>query len=448
MKRSVKMLMLSAVLLALLGSYELVNRLNRQRQVFEETGAFAMTDRSADELVGLNWTNEDTQYHFQKNEDIWTNANDAAFPTNQEAVQQLAGRIMNFTATRKLENVETLADYGFTEDSFSVTAEWSDGETTRYILGDETPFADGWYTHIDGEDGVVYTTESALSAMFSETEVDLAQLEEIGSVETAKSLSIGNELKLVYRAESISLNADQHWYSETGEPMEDAAVEEVIGQIRTLEWQNLICVSADENALAQYQLNTGSAIAISVQGDDDDSIDLRIGSLNDDGEYYARLPDSNMVYTLDGESVEAILNMDMDALWNGAIFDLEYADVQQFSCALDGREYLFTPEVSGEETAEVELKDDAASGEATEAYEDSMEAIWAQIHALYAAERSEAEPSDEALLEISVLSRTGAQLKCSVYGYDVDSYLLATDEGRRLLVSADDVDKLIRMLRS
>lgn len=436
MKRSVKMLILSAVLVALLGSYELVNRLNRQAEVSEETGAFAMTDRSADELVGLRWTNEDTQYHFQKDEDTWTNANDAAFPTNQEAVQRLADRIMDFTATRKLENVETLADYGFAEDSFSVTAEWADGETTCYILGDETPFADGWYTRINGEDGVVYTAESALSAMFSETEADLAQLEEIGSVETAKSLSVGNELKLVHHAESISLNPDQHWYSEAGELMEDAAVEDVIDQIGALEWQRLICVHADEDALAEYQLDAGSATAISVQGDDD-SINLLIGSLNDDGEYYARLPDSNMVYTLDGESVEAILNMDADALWNGAIFDLEYADVQQFSCTLDGREYLFTPETSGEDENE-EADEDAGTDEA----------LWTQIHALYAVGRGDAQPSGEVLLEISVLSRAGAQLKCSVYGYDVNSYLLSTDEGRCLLISADDVDKLIRMLRS
>ena len=433
MKRGIKSLILLGVLVALLGSYGLVNHMTRQAEVSEEAGTFALSERGEEELTGISWQS-DAQYHFTKDENGWANADDAAFPTDQEALSQLADKLTTLEATRKLTDVENLADYGFGEDSFTVTAEWSDGSADTYILGDATPFADGYYVRLDSEDGVIYTMSSSLSAMFAETAVDLAQLEEIGSVETATSLQIGDALQLDCYAESISIDPDQHWYGADGEPMDDEAVESVIADIQALEWQELQAVSATEDELAEYQLDDANAVVISVAGNDGDGIGLYIGTANADGAYYARLPGSGMVYTLDGEAVEAILASSEDVLWNNEIFPLDWADVQQFACTLNGVEMIFEPaEEAGEESEEAE--------------DDPAKTVWSQICALYATNRSEAEPAGEALLQISVTSADGGSMDCSIYGYDVDSYLAVTSEGRSLLVSADDVDKLIRTLK-
>jgi len=402
-----------------------------------------MTEHNADELTGMVWTN-DTEYHFTKDENGWINADDAAFPVNQDVASELADKLATMEATRKLTDVEQPEDYGFGDDSFTVTAEWSDGESTIYILGDETPFADGYYVRIDGEDGVVYTMTASLSAMFAETAIDLAQPEEIGNVETALSLSIGNELNLVRHEESISINPDQHWYNADGEPMDDEAVESLIADIEALEWQDLVAVSADEEALAGYGLDDASAIVISVVGDDEDAVDLLIGSLNEDGVYYARLPSSNMVYTMEAEGVETVIGSIEDDLWISEIFPLEFEQVQQFSCMLDGEEMIFesAEDSEGTEAEDAETEDAAVSEEI-----DPAEEMWDRISSLYASARIEAEPSGEALLKISVTNIEGSSLDCSFYGYDVDSYLAVIGEDRTVLVSADDVDKLIRALK-
>lgn len=433
MKRSIKSLILLTVLVALIGSYTLVNKMNRQAEVSEEAGSFAMTERSADELAGMVWIN-DAEYHFTRDENGWTNADDAAFPVNQDVVSELADQLTAMEATRKLTDVEKLDDYGFGDNSFTVTAEWTDGERTTYILGDETPFADGYYVRIDGEDGVVYTMTASLSAMFAETAIDLAEPEEIGNVETALTLSIGNELNLVRHEESISINPDQHWYNADGEPMDDEAVESLIADIEALEWQDLVAVSADEEAFAGYGLDDANATEISVVGDDEDTIDLLIGSINDDGAYYARLPGSNMVYTMEAEGVEAVTGSREDALWNNAIYPLEYMQVQQFSCALDGKDMVFEPAAESE-------------GESASEENDPAEEMWNRISGLYASERSEAEPIGEALLKISATNTEGIGLDCSFYSCDVDSYLAVIGEERTVLVSADDVDTLIRALK-
>lgn len=441
MKRSVKSLILLGVLLVLLGSYSLVNRMNQQAEVSEEAGNFALIERSADELTGIRWTSDEGENHFVKDDEGWSNAEDADFPTNQEAVQEMADRLMSMTATRKLSNVEKAEDYGFADESFTVTAEWSDGASTSYMMGDETPFADGYYLRIDGDEGVIYTTTSALSAMFAETSTDLAELEEIGKVETALSLNVGENLSLTRHAESISIDPDQHWYAQDGEPMDDEAVEALISEIEALEWNSLLKVSASEEELLEYGLDDQSAALICVLGDDDDNIELLIGSMDEDGAYYARLPDSNRVYTLDAESVESILNIGENTLWNDVIFPLSYEQVQSFACTLNGGEMRWekaAADDAAEESEETEESSEAA---------DPNEEIWEQICALYATGHSETEPSGEALLKISVTSTTDVSAQYAFYEFDVDSYIVVVDESRKLLVSADEIDKLIRTLK-
>lgn len=442
MKRSVKSLILLGVLLALLGSYSLVNRMNRQAEVSEEAGSFELIERDADELIGIRWTNDEGENHFVKGDDGWSNAMDADFPTNQEAVQEMANRLTSMTATRKLNDVEKAEDYGFADDSFTVTAEWSDGASSNYIMGDGTPFADGYYLRIDGDDGVIYTTTGALSAMFAETSTDLAELEEIGKVETALSLNVGEELNLNRCEESVSIDPDQHWYAQDGEPMNDEAVETLISEIEALEWSSLLAVGASAEELAEYGLDDQSATLVCVLGDDDDSIELLIGGMDEDGEYYARLPDSDMIYTMDAESVEAVLNNSEDALWNDAVFPLSYEQVQSFACTLNGKETRWEKADANDESEESEESAEETSEEA-----DPNEEMWEQICALYATGRSKGEPSGEALLEISVTSTADVSVQYAFYGFDVDSYIVVVDESRELLVSADEVDKLIRTLK-
>lgn len=432
MKRGMKSIILLAVLAVLLGGYGVVGRMNDQAQVGEEAGSFALFDGSADEISALSWTNDGAQYRFVRGEDGWERDGDAAFPLKQQAVEDMAARLAGMQASRRLTGVENIADYGLGDDSFAVTAEWADGKITRCISGDETPFADGWYLYIDGEDGVVYTAASSLEAMFAETDIDLAEMEEIGSVESAASLQMGDELKLVCRDEG-GFDPDQRWFSADGEPVDAAAVDELISCIQALKWQELCAVNATEEELCAYGLDEASATLLSLRGDDDASLDIYLGTTDDAGDYYARLPGSRMVYTLDGDSVQQILASDMDALWSNAIFTPEYDAIQQFSCAASGEEQLFQHTDTNE----------ADKAEAA----DSAEALWEQIRSLCATARSDARPAGEALLTISAVNMDGLEQACSFYACDVDSYLAVVDGERGLLLPADDVDRLIRMLR-
>lgn len=452
MKRSIKSLILLCVFVLLLGSYALVKQMTQSSEVREEEGSFALTERSADELIALHWTSGGDECNFEKKDEEWRNSDDASFPTDSDAVQDVADRLLSMQASRRLSDVEKLEDYGFSDDSYAVTAEWSDGTSTRYILGDAMPFGDGYYLRIEGEDGVIYTATSSLSAMFAETLTDLAVLEELPAVEESVQLTIGTQLDLVYEQTSVSIDPDQHWYAaDGGEPMDDGAVEELIASIEALEWEELISTSATEEELSDWQLSDETATRVLLLGEDDERLELFIGTTDEDGAYYARLAGSDMVYTLSAESVEAILNNTAEQLWNREIFPLVYADVARFTCTLDGRTLEFVPEDAAEdaEDAKDAEAEDAESedAEAETDAEDPTEELWNSIRALTATGHCTDEPAGEPLLTIAATNTSGVQVQYSFYAYDVDSYQITTDEGRSLLTSADAVDKLIRRLK-
>lgn len=437
MKRGAKSLLLIAILAAMLGGYSLVGALDRKAQVAEEAGSFALTQRGAEELTGMKWTSDGEEYHFVRGEDGWSNADDDAFPTDQQAVQDMADRLMQLSASRRLSDVESMADYGFDESSYAVTAEWADGESSIYRMGDETPFGDGWYIRIEGEDGVVYSCASSLEDMFAESALELAQQEEIGSVESAAELSIGGELQLVQKEQSLGIDPDQRWYSADGEPMDDDEVASLIEKIKALNWSALIAVNAGEDELAEYGLGDGSATELRLIGDDGAGIDLLIGASDASGTYYARLPGSAMVYSLPGEDVEDILAASLSSLRNLKLYPLEYGEVAHFSCTLDGSELSYEIIEAGDENDdEVEAEESAATQE-----------LWSLIGGLSATNVSDAAPKGDALVQIDVTNAEGARMDCSFYACDVDSYLAVTGDGRSLLVPADAVDKLIRTLR-
>lgn len=471
MKKSVKMLLLCALLIALAGSYVLVNRMNERAEIAEESGSFALVEQEADALTGLRWTNEDAEYHFIKEDGAWKDANDADFPTNQSAVDDLANRFLTMEANRKLTDVEDAAEYGIGEDSFAVTAEWSDGSETVYTMGDETPFADGWYLQCSDDAGVVYASSSALDSVFADTSVDLAELEEIPRVENANRLVIGATLDATRSEDDDRFDPDQKWYdTATGEPMDDEGIENVLSAISAVEWQELLRVSATEEELSEWQLDDASATVFTEHGEDGQVCTLLLGGTDADGNRYARLPDSGMVYTISAETADSLLAATGDNLRSAELFTIDYENLKEFTAVLDGQELRFevpaeaatkTDEETEEEapvdedailTGETNEAADSAAGEneaaaTEEETTDETEALWNRIAALTSNGQTVEAPSGDPLLDLYVSSASGAILECEFYYHDVDTYIAVLSDGRTLLVPAADVDALIRALR-
>ena len=129
MKRGKRALILAWVLAALVLVYAGVQKsVSQPETVTEESGTYALTAHTAEELTGLQWTNGDGEeqetLHFIKTgeEEQWQADGDETFPVEQDSVEKLAETLTALEADRKLENVENPGDYGLAEPAFSLTA--------------------------------------------------------------------------------------------------------------------------------------------------------------------------------------------------------------------------------------------------------------------------------------------------------------------------------------
>lgn len=436
MSRTTKTLALLIVLAALMGGYAGIQRINENKaQIEEQSGHFALTDDAAEDVTGLQWTVDEVTMNFVWQDGAWVNAQDADFPVDQEKVQALAASVAGLEGTRKLENVENAGDYGLEDPAFTLKVTWSNANETTYRLGDETPFGDGWYMSLSTQENVVYAVNDDLSD-FDIALMDLAQFEDMPEVADVQMVSVG-EMQLIRQTESQTVDPDQLWYGQDGTPLDASQVENLIDQCENLEFQDLVATSASDEMLAQWGLDEDQATDLILENADGDRLAIRLGDSDGNGGIYARLADSNRVYTLDGDAVSEILDESIDDMAVTDLICLTWENLAAMTVT-DG-DTVWQFEHSNDEDEEVVT----LNGEAVDA--DSVKSVWSLMEGL--ADQGQAEISGDALLEFTLTSLNGKSASYAIYPQNADCYGLTVDDGEGHLVSAETVDKMIRYLQ-
>ena len=158
-----KLILLLCALVLVTGGYFCIRRPEEKARVQESTGVFDLTDRTLDDLTGISWTEEGKTRTFTLQDGQWKAAEDSAESADTEAAGALAEQLVNLQATRRIENVDNLEEYGLTDPAVVVTAEWKNGSTV-YSMGESTPFGDGYYLCLSGGGQTIYTIASPLTA--------------------------------------------------------------------------------------------------------------------------------------------------------------------------------------------------------------------------------------------------------------------------------------------
>ena len=410
MKRSIKLLVLVVVLALCVGGYLGVQQLNQTQQVSEETGTFDLTARVAEDLTGLSWTANDTTFDLTHDGGAWQRTDDPAFPMDQDKTQAVADDLLALTATRKIEDVTSPADYGLAEPAFTVTARWKDGTETTYAMGDDTPFGDGYYLLLSGQDTVIYTIEDDLSDIFDTTMNALAVLETIPAAENVTRLTVGDSLDLTLAEASLTINPDQLWYAAEGYPVDGA--EALVEAAQDIAWDELVTASATPEELIAWQLDD-AATAITLYDGENAVVSILLGNNDDDGNYYARLLESAMVYTVAAADVSDLLTVAAEDMRSATILSLPYEQVQTAALTAGSAEYTLEP-------ADVATATDLEGGEAANPGED----LWALVLGLTAKGEPEAAVPGDTVLTIEVRSVSGMEATLTIAEYDADSYLL------------------------
>lgn len=447
MNRGKKMLALLIALVVCIGGYYGVQLLTAETNIVqEESGTFALTSRSADELTGMSWQNGDETLAFTCTDGVWTVTGNAAYPLNQTDVQAMADDLMALTGSRQLDGVTNLADYGLAEPSFSVTATWADGTSTTYAVGDETPFGDSYYLSL-GQEGIVYTVEDEVADIFDTTLSALAVLDTIPTVDSAVRLTVGTGLDVVKEETSRSINEGELWYDNaTGMALDGTAVEKLITAAKGIDWDALADATATDEALTAYGVDEASATAITLYTDAETAgLTLLIGAQNDDGDYYARLPGSAIVCTVTASDVSSLLSATAEAMPSMTLLDVSEENLLSAAFAAGDYTHTWQPVHESEEAAETE--ESAEETETEDTTDETGEALWSSLNALKSDSRLDAAADGATLLTVDITTVDGQSATMAFTEYDAEAYAVSILD-RTYLVDAADVDALIRTLRT
>lgn len=448
MKKAKRMIALVALLAIVIAATVAINHINAAKEdgVSENAGTYRLTEHEKSDVSGLEWTKGEKSLSFKMADGAWQYASDAAYPVNQTAVQTLSDDAMALTAARKLENIESMADYGLDEPTFTLRITHSDASEVTYSLGDQTPFQDGYYLSVSGQSNTVYVVEDDFTSDFSLSLFDYAQTETLPEIGEVTAVEVGGAFKAEYLLESKTIDKDQNWYSvSSAQPLDDEKMESLIEEAENLSLGALQTYNASDETLETYALTEEAATKICLRDADGNERCLYVGKTDEGADEYVRLKDSRMVYLLSGSSGD-VLTADEAELRSLSVAPAAFEDVKSFSVSLGDASYQIertetvVPATSGE--AEETNVSVTRNGNETDGTQE--EAVWKLISALKATAHAEYDAPENEILSVSVTAENEKSLEITTYEYDADNYLLLLSDDRALLVSADEIDKIIR----
>ena len=141
---------------------------------------------------------------------------------------------------------------------------------------------------------------------------------------------------------------------------------------------------------------------------------------------------------------------------------MDIADVQTVAFTAGETTFTITPELpeysdvdasnaNDSDTNGSEADEDSAEAESTDApmLSEKADDLWTKLQALTATGLCAEEPSfDNPLLTVNLLMKNGKSAELVFASWNVDSYVLSMTGHPDRLVSANDVDTLLRLLRS
>lgn len=235
----------------------------------------------------------------------WQYKEDAEFPLNQETVSHMAAAISSIGATRTIEEGMD-ADYGLDTPAYEIHITYNGNTTYRYAIGDMNTFNGEYYFRSD--DGKIYMISSALLPYFQYT------LEELIVLDTPVS-DINSEY-----ITDITVTASDGSSNTVTDADGIAGLYSRFTSLNCKEWTDY---SADsEEMTGEYGIDEASGITVaykkSVDVADasgntqttmmDATAKVYFGKPTEDGsDVYYTLPKSKIVYTIENDVYEAIM---------------------------------------------------------------------------------------------------------------------------------------------
>ncbi len=281
-------------------------KLNKPDPISEETTVMLANFKPAD-MTALTYTRGDRTLSFVY-DNIWYLESDRGFPLKQETVSGMSSVISVIPMSRSFKAGEVSeTDSGLSNPEYSITVSYSDGTKNTYKIGNYNSFNSNYYFSVEGDDNV-YMIASGLTGYFDYTLLDLAAFDELPrlTVDAIKSYDVVNtvtsfnvtdtalleKLTALYFNDCVAYKPDAGMMDEFGLASSAPTI--------TVHYTVVKNIATEEGSVS-------STAGIPVDYD----MTFRVGSLveGDDTLRYVMFNDSPLIYTMDSDTMEALLKI-------------------------------------------------------------------------------------------------------------------------------------------
>lgn len=176
-----------------------------------------------------------------------------------------------------------------------------------------------------------------------------------------------------------------------------------------------------------WKLDEASAAVLLIYGENEENTKILFGITNEAGDHYARLSDSEMVYTVDSQALDSLMNADMSVMYDKAVLKSDFENIIYAYAVSEKGEYV--------------ISDSATPGEA-------QENLWEKLSDIKAHEKTDAEGEYVTLLKVYAKNADGIEITAEFSEYSYEYYILTVNGETKYLVDADPVDQIIRYANS
>lgn len=300
MKHGMRLALLSAAVLLCAAVYLYLPRDAAEQTSAPEPTAVPVLSVPPEDITALTWDYAVRTLHFQRKGGVWQYPEDEHFPVDQDSPRFTAmqNALSGLTATRYLPDAPDPSEYGLDAPTTVITVQYGNGHETTLTVGSQTPVTGEYYLQISNDPGV-YLVGGALPAAFACGLFDLVQTDTVPDLSTAVEVRANGN---AYRK-----NEQGQWCDSRNTPLDT----DLTGVLTGLRYDACVDYYAErfERKDGEYGLTHGKTVRVTYgPADAPETWELIIGNDYDDNHVFVSPAGSDLAYTMEKATVDALLD--------------------------------------------------------------------------------------------------------------------------------------------
>ena len=468
---------------------------------------------ASEDIQSIKFILDKKETTFEKEGDSWVKSDENAFPVDQDKLDTLAGTFSSVTAQRTLKDVEDPSEYELDNPQNTITVTTTDGEATVIQVGMENDSTSQEYIDLNDDSSTVYVVSNSVFQSFEGNLYDFAKSGTFPTVDSstvskiavdgndssyvvekdennfwnitsdgetekadsAKATSLASSLSGLAYASYVNYNCskselaqyglDKPYAEITVDYQEEAPDEENTEDVKTADSaataddaaaDDTIANEAASNETDMDSVNAGTdskedSETESEQAMIDKQLVIQVGDQAPDGNRYVRINDSNEIYTISEDSLDAFLDKTNADFWDLTVSYLSVNNLEKLSIDYSGTSYDIN--VSRETSEDEDEENNSSTTTTTLSYEmngkeldsTSFTTFYNKLINMAAQKRltDEFKTNNDPEMTAEFTDVDGNTMLVSYYSYDTNYYAAVKDDEKVYLVNKMTVKEML-----